>query len=323
MFGAARVVHLRLHVASAVLLACMLHATLVLAQTGATAEQLFRDGRAAMLAGKLEDARLKLEASATLDPAAGTLLNLAECNEKLGRTATAVALYLRAREAAIKRERTEWASAASARILALGPSLPQLRIAGVRNSAAEIYLDGVRIFTKSAAELTPVDPGPHTLLLSINGKETFRREFTAREAAIEEVVVPAESIPVSAGFVPALPAARPAAGGGSALPWVLAAGSGLALGTAGVLTLVRNGQINKMQEANCSGTLSRINFGKCEELKTGVMSATPAVIALVGAGVLAVAAVTVYFATQPAASRQVARVLCVPELTGGSCIVQF
>jgi tetratricopeptide (TPR) repeat protein len=77
----------------------------------AAAEQLFVQGRALMEQGKLDEACRALEASHTLDPAPGTLLNLALCNEKQGKVATAWALYrevenLARREGQAKREAT-------------------------------------------------------------------------------------------------------------------------------------------------------------------------------------------------------------------------
>ena len=57
----------------------------------------FEEGRALLEAGKYEEACAKFTASITDDPdAPGTLLNLGLCNEKLGRTATALAWYRKA-----------------------------------------------------------------------------------------------------------------------------------------------------------------------------------------------------------------------------------
>src|SRR6478752_1211600 len=59
----------------------------------ATAEALFRDGRALMEAGNYKDACPKLEESYAQDPATGTLLALGICQEHVGKTASAWATY--------------------------------------------------------------------------------------------------------------------------------------------------------------------------------------------------------------------------------------
>src|SRR5437764_5986851 len=61
--------------------------------TKATAEALFEDGKRLASAGEYAAACPKFAASQKLDPAVGTALNLADCYEKLGRTACAWAEF--------------------------------------------------------------------------------------------------------------------------------------------------------------------------------------------------------------------------------------
>src|SRR5882672_5018849 len=75
--------------------AAMLGATTAGAQSRdpAAAEALFREGRAAAQRGEWETACPKLRESQRLDPAAGTLLNLADCEQHRGKVATAWQLF--------------------------------------------------------------------------------------------------------------------------------------------------------------------------------------------------------------------------------------
>ena len=57
------------------------------AEDQAAARALFDEGRALMKAGQYADACPKLEAARRLFTSAGILLNLADCHEKIGRTA--------------------------------------------------------------------------------------------------------------------------------------------------------------------------------------------------------------------------------------------
>ncbi len=66
----------------------------------AIAEQLFRDGRELLDAGKTDEACEKFAASQRLAPAIGTQLNLATCREKQGKTATAWSLFVDVESAA-------------------------------------------------------------------------------------------------------------------------------------------------------------------------------------------------------------------------------
>src|SRR5689334_2197625 len=68
----------------------------------AGAEALFREGRTLIKAGKLDAGCDKLEASEKIESSVGTLLNLGDCREEQGRTATAWAAFRKA-EAMAKR----------------------------------------------------------------------------------------------------------------------------------------------------------------------------------------------------------------------------
>jgi hypothetical protein len=64
----------------------------------AAAEALFQQGKAALDRGDLDVACGKLRESHRLDPAVGTLFNVADCEERRGKTGTAWALFIEVRD---------------------------------------------------------------------------------------------------------------------------------------------------------------------------------------------------------------------------------
>src|SRR5687767_13693349 len=115
------------------------------ARDAAAGEALFQEGRGLMKAGDFAAACPKLEESHRLDPALGTLVNLASCEEQQGRTATAWQHWRMAMEqlpASDKRRST-----AQARAAALEKLLARLTITlGAEvSSEAEVKRDGVRL----------------------------------------------------------------------------------------------------------------------------------------------------------------------------------
>src|SRR5262245_38672975 len=72
----------------------------------AAAEALFDQGRAAMQEGDFGKACGLLERSQHIDPGVGTLLYLAECYEKSGRSASAWATFREAADAADRAKET-------------------------------------------------------------------------------------------------------------------------------------------------------------------------------------------------------------------------
>src|SRR5580658_6771444 len=126
---------------------CMVVTTAAHAQTPSsstvTAEALFEDGRQLVMQGKYDDACPKFAASERLDPSTATLLNLASCYERQGRTATAWATY---REAANAAGRNDYLTTAERHASGLESSLARLTIT-VEQPVEGLHLerDGVAV----------------------------------------------------------------------------------------------------------------------------------------------------------------------------------
>ena len=117
--------------AAAALLATCGFASTAGAQTvsdKAAAEGLFDQGRTAMQEGDFTKACGLLERSQHIDPAVGTLLYLAECYEKGGRTASAWATFREAADAATAAKEAQRARTGRERAQRLEPLLSRLTI---------------------------------------------------------------------------------------------------------------------------------------------------------------------------------------------------
>jgi len=171
----------------------------------AAAEQLFEEGRALLAQNELAEACPKLAESHRLDPAVGTLLNLGECYEKAGKTASAWATYIEADTLARRLGQGARAEFAASRARVLGASLPMLSIDvtptrdGAGAVAVTVKRDGEVIAEPAWRTFVPVDPGEHRIEASAPGFRPFTRTIS---------VTPGERAHVA---VPALEAADPAA----------------------------------------------------------------------------------------------------------------
>src|SRR5580698_2670520 len=89
----------------------------------AAAEALFKQGRDLMASGQYAEACPKLAESERLDPAPGTLLNLATCYERNGQVASAWVTYKEAATVARKADQPERAQLARRKAAELEPKL--------------------------------------------------------------------------------------------------------------------------------------------------------------------------------------------------------
>jgi tetratricopeptide (TPR) repeat protein len=196
-------------VAFAIVLGVLVAAPAALAQPTpegkAIAESLFRDGRTLMDEGRYPEACRKLEESQRLDPALGTLLNMAVCHEKEGKIATAWAEFNEAMVLARREGRQDRYDYAMERVGAIEPDLPKLAIAvslDARVQGLEILRNGTPIGSGAWGASLPVDPGevviearapkfkPWTTTLQIALKEKKSVEVPSLEPAPEPEPVP-------------------------------------------------------------------------------------------------------------------------------------
>ncbi len=157
------------------------------------AQLLFDQGRDLMAAGSFAQACAKFAESQRLDPGGGTLLNLALCHEKEGKTATAWADFHEALSAALRDRRTEREKLARDHIAALEPELPRLVLRVDRDAddaALGVKLDGRDVARAAWGAPVPVDPAPHVVQAFAAGKQTWTTEVVLRPRETLTVRVP-------------------------------------------------------------------------------------------------------------------------------------
>jgi tetratricopeptide (TPR) repeat protein len=177
--------------------ACMLSAAAPTAahadaRDPAAAEALFDEARQLMKDGRYARACSLFEASQKLDPGVGTLLNLGDCLEKVGRVASAWVRFREAASAALSAGQTEREQIARARAAALDGKLARL-VVRVAEGAGEpqITKDGVSMDRAAWGSAVPLDPGLHALEATMPGKKPWRRAITVPETpAVLTVDVP-------------------------------------------------------------------------------------------------------------------------------------
>lgn len=142
----------------------------------AEAEVLFREGRKLVKAGRLEAGCDKIEASEKLESSVGTLLNLGDCREKLGRHASAWAAFKKAEAQAKLSGRDEKRrNEASKRALALEPKLSHLVIMVTnRTDGLVIKRDDEVIDSPMWNTPLPVDPDTYTIVAEAPGFKPWR-----------------------------------------------------------------------------------------------------------------------------------------------------
>jgi hypothetical protein len=202
-------------------------ATAAEAQSGnsAAAEAVFEKAITELKAGNLDAACPAFAESQRLDPRAGTLFSLAECEAKRGRAATASALFadylssvdsLPAGQRAKHRER---ASIAEDRRKQLAPDIAHITITLAPGAprGAEVRLDETPLGAPSLGLELPVDPGAHTISASAAGRRDVAERLVLGKGERRSVKLvlktdapPAASSPDSIGKPPP-PEAEPAA----------------------------------------------------------------------------------------------------------------
>jgi hypothetical protein len=277
----------------------------------ATAEALFREGRALMDAGNFQAACPKLAESYAQDPGTGTLLALAICQESAGQTATAWATFAMVVPRAKTDGRADREEAARTHMAALEPKLSHLTIvvdaANAGASGLVVTRDGTAVGSGAWGVAVPIDPGPHAIEATAPGKNPWKTTVTiGAEADAQSIQVPLLSeAPAAAPLNAAAPA--PADTGVTSTSGFPLRTVGIITGAVGVVGLGLSGYFG-LHAASLDSDSKK--DGHCDAQQrcdaTGgslrgdaISAATAATVTLVVGGVLTATGVTLFFVGAP------------------------
>lgn len=175
----------RIAVGSLVVVAALMRAPSAHAQTAedqATARALFDEARELMKTGHYEDACPKLEAAGKLYPGSGVLLNLGDCYEHVGRTASAWTEFAEAASAAARTGRSADQAEAERRKAAVESKLSRIAVR-VKSNAAGLVVkrDGTPLDPAAWGDAVPVDPGKHEVTAEAPGREAWSGQVDLEE----------------------------------------------------------------------------------------------------------------------------------------------
>jgi hypothetical protein len=285
-----------------------------------TAEALFEEARSLVAAGKYAEACPKFADSERLGPSVATLLNLANCWEKAGHTATAWATYREAASAANAAGRKDYLATAQRRADGLASKLARLTITVAQPAPGQqVKRDGIPVDSAEWNLGIPVDTGTHTVDASAPGRKSWSitvdvaqdgAQSTVGIPALEEAPADAAPAPTAAATPeavsssptsapPSEPATASSRGGTQRLVGAIVAGVGVVgLGAGGVFALGAKSKYNDSLK-NCEAASPNLCSAAGISQRDDARSAGNVATAFVGVGAAALVAGGIIFFTAP------------------------
>jgi Tetratricopeptide repeat len=163
------------------------------------AEELFGQGRVLLDEGKYAEACEAFDESMRLEPGGGTLLNLALCHELLGKYATATREYREALDRAIADGRQDRRRLAHERLDVVSARVARFAVEIDDATNVTVTMDGEPVPGSALERPIALDPGTHTLVVSIPGEVPFEHRFAIpkEDGWRGRVQVPRASVPAA------------------------------------------------------------------------------------------------------------------------------
>jgi hypothetical protein len=239
------------------------------ARAASPAEESFQEGRRLLAEGQTDQACLRFADSYAMVPSSGTLLNLAQCHQTQGKTATAWNEYRAAARLARNQGREDRAAVADSKAQALEPTLARVSVTAVEAVA------GLRVTTE-AGPLgegglkvdVPIDPGSHKLTATAPGYLPWTATVEVKEAEQLTVQIPKlEPEPVLPALAK-LADARSAESRRSSVGLYLGAGGVVALGAGVALWSVAYSKLQSAKDACTQGCSQADRDNRVTDIQT-------------------------------------------------------
>ena len=281
------------------------------------ADKLFAEGLA-LRDTNLEQSCDKFRQSLAKNPQAiGTLLNVALCDEKLGRIASAVERFSEARDRAKEGNLPDYLEEAQRHIDALVPELPHVRIAFADKAPSTRVLIGDRVIPDDRLDdEIAVDPGELVIVVSAPGRVAYETKLMIGKRETKTIAVPALAKAVT------VQSSRRTIG------IITAASGGAALATGLVLGYISNSRYDAAFESgecmNVDGERLCSAEGKSKTDRALTLGTTGTVVSVIGGVAIGVGAYLWLFAPKERTERKLSVVPTVsPESAGFTAIGRF
>lgn len=287
----------------------------------AAAEALFARARERMAQKDYAAACPMLAESQRLDPAAGTLLNLADCEEHAGDLASAWAHWRAAIEQLPAKD--EALPIAKRRLEALEARVPRLtlRLAPGAPPGTRVLRDGIEVASAAMGVPLVVNPGAHIIVVTAPGRQERQETPTLREGERREMIVSvgaeiATAPPPLLGPTPVEPPAPKPSFWGQHKASILTMGAGALLAGAGAGVSAKALSDHTAFAAMCS--TKACNHADGAGVRT---DATVATVLFAAAGAAGVTSVVLFFTVER--SKPSTSVALVPLGAGAGVLARF
>jgi hypothetical protein len=314
----------------------------------AAATALFDEGRKLAADKKYAEACPKFEAAMRLDPGMGTLFNLSDCYEHIGRTASAWSGFRDVASQAKAANQPDREKAARDRAAALEPKLARVRLvvpADLAGTTLTITRDGSPLPSALAGTPIPFDPGTHTLRVEAEGRSAWETKVTLSPnggtidvnvpslapAPAGSTAPPARSAPTGTTAPPDTASAPPPTTAGpsgaqetaSPRPWqkplgITAAVAGVAALGAGIAVgFVAKGTFDESNKTHCDAKTNGCDAEGNKMRLAAVEQGNIGTVLGIAGGVVAAAGVVLWL-TAPSAKQAPAKGAALPSVQVGA-----